>query len=96
MSYSFKTEEGKAGFMENGSEHLITSFRNNAIIIGYVDFESRCGVVRIATMLPAGRSGVREPVWTNSPKIFRPALETTQPPVHWVPGFFPRVKADGA
>jgi hypothetical protein len=35
--------------MENVSKHLITSFTNNAIIIGCVDFESRRGVVRIAT-----------------------------------------------
>jgi hypothetical protein len=97
MRYSFKAEEGKAGFVENGSERLITSSINNAIFAGYVDFESRRGLVRMATMLLAGRSGVREPVRTRtSPKIFRPALEPIQPPIQWVPGFFPGVKADGA
>jgi len=38
VCYSFKTEEGKAGFMENGSEHLFASSINKAIIIGCVDF----------------------------------------------------------
>jgi len=57
MCYSFKTEEVKAGFMENGSEHLITSYINNAIIIGYVHFESWRVVVRLVTMLLVGRSG---------------------------------------
>ena len=63
-------------------ENLITNYINNAIIIRCVDYEGRGGVVRMATMLLAGRSGVRNPC----PKIFRPALEPTQPPIPWVPG----------
>jgi hypothetical protein len=96
VSFVYSRQERKTGFMESDSEHLITSSINNAIITGCVDFESRRGVVRIETMLLAGRSRVREPVWKRiSPKNFSPALEPTQPPIQWVPGFFPRVKADG-
>jgi hypothetical protein len=29
-------------------------------------------------------------------KMFRPALVPTLPPIHWIPGFFPRVKVAGA
>jgi len=31
-----------------------------------------------------------------SPKTSRPALGSTQPPIHWVPWFFPESAAGGA
>jgi hypothetical protein len=48
--------------------------------------------VGIATTLGAGWSGVRIPVKANFPHPFRQTLGSTQLPLKWVPGLFPRVK----
>jgi hypothetical protein len=56
-------------------------------------------VVGIATRQQTGQAGVRILVGARGFSLFRTsrlALGPTQPPVRWVPGFFPQGKVPGA
>ena len=53
-------------------------------------------VVGIATRYGLDGPGIESQWGRDFPQPSRPALGPTQPPIHWVPGLFPRGKAAGA
>ena len=59
---------------------------------GWVGRDSSVGI----DSLRAGWSGIESREWRDFPHPSRPALGPTQPPIQWVPDFFPRGKAAGA
>ena len=54
-----------------------------------------CILIIRCDSLRAGQSGVRTLVGRDFSDLPNPAPRTTQPPVQWVPAFFPRVKRPG-
>ena len=78
--------------------HLIMAVRHGNVIVNIHGVHYSIG--SIATRLRAGRSGVRIPAEQRHFFLFsistRPAVGTTQPPLQWLPDFFPWRKTIGA
>ena len=55
----------------------------------------RDGVDGIATRCGLDGPGIESRCGRNFPHLSRPALGPTQPPIQWVPAFFPGVKRPG-
>ena len=52
--------------------------------------------VSIVTRYGLDGPGIESRLGRDFPHMSRPALETNQPPIQWVPGFYPGGKAAGA
>jgi hypothetical protein len=62
----------------------------------YAVREGRVSVVGIATRYGLDGAGIESRWGRDFSQPSRPALESTQPPIQWVPGLFPGGKAAGA
>jgi hypothetical protein len=74
--------------------HFFFSFLFNKIMLQCLS-EGLRQLSRYSNSLRAGRSGDRILVRVIFPHPSRPEPEPTQPPVQWVPSFFPGVKRPG-
>jgi hypothetical protein len=69
------------------------------VVINYFQYclgAGRDSSVGIATRYGLDGPGIESRCGRDFPHQSRPALGPTQPPIQWVPGLFPGVKAAGA